>query len=155
MFPKQKRKIIRLQKYDYSQPGYYFVTICVHDRVCCFGNIVGGEMVLNDYGKIVKESWLDLPKHYSNCRLDEFIVMPNHVHGIVVVEPVGNGLKPFPTKTHGLFEIIRGFKTFSSRNINNLKQIIFSWQKSFYDHVIRKDESLDKIREYIQNNPKQ
>jgi REP element-mobilizing transposase RayT len=82
--------------------------------------------------------------------------MPDHFHGIVWINPVGNGLKPFPTgKTnHGLPEIIRGFKTFSSRRINEINHHEkFQWQKSYYDHVIRNDESLQKIREYIQNNP--
>ena len=149
------RKRNRLNKFDYSSQGYYFVTICVKDRVCCFGDVVGGEMVLSDYGQVVKDCWLGLPNHYQNAKLDHFVVMPNHFHGIIIISSVGNGLKPFPTSTHGLSEIIRGFKTFSSRTINNLNQIHFSWQKSFYDHVIRQDESLDKIREYILNNPKQ
>lgn len=149
-----KRKQNRLTNYNYSQPGYYFVTICTQNRICCFGDVINGEMVLNNYGQTVKTCWFDLPNHYANCNLDEFSVIPNHFHGIIIIAPVGNGLKPFPTKTHGLPEIIRGFKTFSSRKINNLNQINFSWQKSFYDHVIRKDESLDKIREYIKNNPK-
>jgi putative transposase len=150
-----ERKPNRLKKFDYSSAGYYFVTICVHNRLCCFGDIIKGEMILNNYGKILKNCWLDLPNHYKNLELDEFIVMPNHFHGIARITPVGNGLKPFPTKIHGLSEMIRGFKTFSSRKINALKQIDFSWQKSFYDHIIRTGESLDKIRGYIQNNPKQ
>ncbi len=149
------RKIPRLKNYDYSQPGYYFITICVQDRICCFGEIENGKMTLNEYGKIVSDCWLDLPNHYKNCELDVCAVMPNHFHGILIISPVGKGLKPFPTKTHGLTEIIRGFKTFSSKKINILKQISFSWQKSFHDHIIRKEESLDKIREYIANNPKQ
>jgi putative transposase len=147
------RKIIRLKNYDYSTPGYYFVTVCVKNHSSFFGNIENGKMVLNAYGEIVKNCWQDLINHYRNCNLDEFIVMPNHFHGILVIENVGNGLKPFPT--HGLSEIIRGFKTFSSRKINELTDFRFQWQKSFYEHVIRKNESLDKIREYIQNNPKQ
>lgn len=149
----KSRKPTRLQKYDYGQPGYYFVTICVQDRICCLGNLINGEMVLNYQGKIVQNSWLDLPNHYPNSSLDEYIVMPNHFHGILIVFPVGEGFKPSPTKAHGMSEIIRGFKTFSSRKINNLGQINFHWQRSFYDHVIRKAESLDKIREYIRTIP--
>jgi putative transposase len=112
-------------------------------------------MVLNEYGKIVNDCWFDLPNHYENCLLDTFQIMPNHVHGILVIAPVGNGLKPFPTKQHGLSEMIRALKTFSARKINAKFGTNFSWQKSFYDHVIRKDESLGKIQEYIKNNPKQ
>ncbi|MCK4635355.1 MAG: transposase [Candidatus Moranbacteria bacterium] len=160
------RKRNRLENYDYSQNGYYFVTICTKDKKYFFGEIKDGEMVLNDYGKIAKKCWLDLPNHYVNCQLDEFIFMPNHMHGIVIIDNdivesdnfvVGNGLKPFPTKgkkLHGLSEIMRGFKTFSSRRINETNPVNkFQWQKSFYDHVVRNDESLCKIREYIMINP--
>ncbi len=82
---KPKRKPNRLKQYNYSQPGYYFVTICVHNRVCCFGEIIKGKMVLNEYGKIIEACWLDLPQHYSNCQLDAFQIMPNHFHGIVIL----------------------------------------------------------------------
>jgi REP element-mobilizing transposase RayT len=152
----RERKHIRLKDYDYSKDGYYFITICSKGRKEFFGDISEGEINLNRYGEIVNQCWCNLPKHYLNCSLDSFVIMPNHVHGIIVIDNenvVGNGLKPFPT--HGLSEIIRGFKTFSSRKINeeienNYK---FQWQKSFYDHIIRSEKSLDLIREYIQNNP--
>lgn len=147
------RKVNRLQSYNYSTEGYYFVTVCVESRLCCLGEIVKEEMVLNEFGKIVNSCWQDLSNHYKNCSLDQFIIMPNHIHGIIVVAPVGEGLKPSPTRVHGLSEIVRGFKTFSSRKINQLNQIHFSWQRSFYDHVIRKDESLNNIRQYILSNP--
>jgi putative transposase len=111
---------------------------------------------LSQYGEIVNQCWNDLPNHYLNCSLDAFVIMPNHIHGIMVIKNdkiVGNGLKPFPT--HGLSEMIRGFKTFSSRKINEgIKgDNKFHWQKSFYDHVIRNEKSLDNLRRYIQNNP--
>jgi putative transposase len=122
------------------------------------------KMQLNEYGEIVEKCWFDLPNHYKNCVLDAFIIMPNHIHGIVIIDNdnpvgngfVGNGFKPFPTteKIHGLSEIIRGFKTFSSKNINlKFGEKIFQWQKSFYDHIIRNEKSLFQICEYIQNNP--
>jgi len=158
-----QRKPNRLKNYDYAQNGYYFVTICTHNRQEWFGKIKNGAMELNRNGEIVLIGWNDLPKHYRNIALDEFIVMPNHVHGIVVIDNVGNGLKPFPTnetqnpRNRGLPEIIRGLKTFSSRRINETMKIgnKFHWQKSFYDHVIRNEMSLNHIREYIRNNPKQ
>jgi len=151
-----ERKQVRLKGYDYSESGHYFVTICVKNRKGFFGSVAEGKMDLNVYGAIVSECWYDLPKHYVNCSLDSFVILPNHVHGIVVIDNrnvVGNGFKPFPT--HGLSEIVRGFKTFSSRKINERvrNRDRFSWQKSFYDHVIRSEKSLEKIREYIQNNP--
>jgi len=152
----RERKQIRLRDYDYSKVGGYFVTICTQDREEWFGKIENGAMILNQYGVIVNQCWDDLPKHYLNCLLDTFVIMPNHVHGIIVINSnyaVGNGLKPFPT--HGLSEMIRGFKTFSSRKINEgiKNNHNFQWQKSFYDHVIRSENELSRIREYIQNNP--
>jgi REP element-mobilizing transposase RayT len=131
-----KRKPNRLRDYDYSQDGYYFITICTRGRKEFFGNIREGKLDLNRYGETVNQSWYDLPRHYPNGSLDSFVIMPNHVHGIIVIDNenvVGNGLKPFPT--HGLSEIIRGFKTFSSRKINEEIEIDnkFQWQKSFYD----------------------
>lgn len=156
------RKPNRLKDYDYSQNGYYFVTICIKNREWVLGDIDNGKMILNEYGKIAEKCWLDLPNHYKNCFLDEFIIMPDHMHGIVIIENVGNGFKPFPThddpkptiKNHGLSEIMRGFKTFSSKNINiQNHEKIFAWQKSFHDHIIRNEKSLSNIREYIRNNP--
>jgi putative transposase len=151
-----KRKPSRLRDYNYSQDGYYFITVCTIGRKEFFGDIREAEMELNRYGEIVNQCWYDLPRHYPNCSLDSFLIMPNHVHGIIVIDnetAVGNGFKPFPT--HGLSEMIRGFKTFSSRRINEriLGNDRFQWQKSFYDHVVRSDKSLDLIRGYIQNDP--
>ena len=149
------RRPNRLKDYDYSQAGCYFITVCTHNRQKWFGTVNNGVMEKNDYGKIITECWQDLPNHYPNVKIDARVVMPNHVHGIIIIGYVGNGLKPFPTQPHGLSEIIRGFKTFSSRCINksNDKKNKFRWQKSFYDHIIRNEESLNKIREYIINNP--
>ncbi len=162
MYLGKQRKLNRWQGYDYSMPGYYYITICTYNRIQHFGEIIDGKMVLNDLGKIVNECWFDLPKHYKHCRLDEFVIMPNHVHGIIEIindeyfktaVPVGNGFKPFPTM-QGLSEVVRGFKTFSSRKINEVqKNIYFQWQKSFYDRVIRKGDDLYSIRYYIQQNP--
>jgi len=150
------RKLNRLRGFNYSQSGYYFITICTKNKEEWFGRIENEEMILNKYGKIVSQCWYDLPNHYSNCSLGSFVIMPNHVHGIIMINDknaVGNGLKPFPT--HGLSEIMRGFKTFSSRKINEAVENgnRFQWQKSFYDHVIRNEKSLDNLRQYIQNNP--
>ena len=116
---------------------------------------------MNEYGEIAQNVWGKLPQHYSHCKLDQFIVMPNHVHGIVWIIPdsvVGNGLKPFPTFAKpfptALPEIIRGFKTFSSRRINETQSHFkFQWQKSYHDRIIRNEDELDWIREYIINNP--
>ena len=85
----KNRKTIRLKKYNYSQPGYYFVTICVQNHNCYFGDVINGEMVLNRYGDIAEKFWEEIPKHYKDVSLDLFVTMPNHIHGIVIIAPVG------------------------------------------------------------------
>ena len=161
----RKRKRQRLKGYEYAQNGAYFITVCVRNVGNGFkpflelGNITNGTVTLNDLGQIVQTCWSDLPNHYLNIILDTFIIMPDHVHGILFIENdnacARNGFKPFPTKTHGLSEIMRGFKTFSSRRINEFtnKSPEFHWQKSYYDRIIRNDKELHDIRQYIENNP--
>ena len=162
MESKQKlphRHLTRLKEYDYSQPGGYFITICTKNRSCLFGVVDNDRVILNRYGEIIQISWLALPEHYHNVELDVFVIMPNHIHGIIFLTDVGAGLKPAPTVSpgycHPLPEIIRAFKTFSSRQINKFRNMPGTsvWQRNYYEHVIRKDESLDKIREYIVTNP--
>ncbi len=157
---KKLRHSIRLKHYDYSQAGAYFVTICTKDKSCLFGEIVDGLMGLNHFGEVVQTCWNDLAKHYPHAESDVFVVMPNHVHGIIVLGDLSDvraGLKPAPTvvKRCGLSEIIRAFKTFSSRQINELRgrHRIPVWQRNYYEHVIRNENDLNEIREYIVNNP--
>lgn len=130
-------------------------------------------MRLNEYGRLIRKHWNDLPDHYPHIELDEFVIMPTHIHGIVIINNVGAGLKPArffknkefqyragfkpaPTiKHHGLPEIIRAFKTFSSRQINEIKNTpgMSIWQRNYYEHVVRNEPELKKIREYIVSNP--
>ena len=143
------RKQNRLPEHLYREGGF-FVTINVHQHKKVFGAVVGEEMVVNEYGKIVRECWRDLPNHYPNCELADFVVMPNHIHAILFLERganrvVRNGFKPFPTKNYDLSEIIRWLKTFSSRKIHEMWFISFKRQKSFYDHIIRNEEDLQTI----------
>ena len=154
------RRSIRLKNYDYSQAGAYFVTTVTRTRACVFGEVVNGEMQLNDFGRIVQTVWNELPNHYSGMECDAFVVIPNHVHGIVVLNdlPVGAGFKPAPTRTginHRLAEIVRAFKTFSSRRVNDLRktQGLPLWQRNYFEHVIHNEESLNRIRQYILDNP--
>jgi REP element-mobilizing transposase RayT len=166
------RRSIRLKGYDYTQPGAYFVTICTRNRECLFGGIVDGKMRLNPLGDIVAACWHDLPNHYPHVQLDAFVIMPNHVHGIIVLlDPgdVGAGLGPAPTtggvptshpkthRGHGLPEIVRAFKSFSARRINEYRRTPGTpvWQRNYYEHIIRNERSLGRIREYIVNNPLQ
>jgi REP element-mobilizing transposase RayT len=143
------RKPNRLTKYDYTKAGYYFVTVCALNRTEYFGAVENSVMILNNLGKIAEDVWRRAGLIYPNVTLDEFVVMPNHMHGIIVIEDVGQarGLQP------SLSQIIGSYKNVVSKNIRNKLDKQFAWQPSFYDHVIRKDGSLDKIREYIKNNP--
>ena len=120
-------------------------------------------MNLNEYGKIISECWHDLTNHYKNIELDCFVIMPNHIHGIIKIvvaafKPAKNREEGLPTptqKNHALPEIIRGFKTFSARKINNLRNIqnVSVWQRNYYEHIVRSESDLNSIREYIFNNP--
>jgi putative transposase len=150
------RKSIRLKEYDYSLPGEYFVTICTHDHESVFGDVIDEEMKLSQFGEIVRDAWYDLPNHNYGIDLGEFIVMPNHIHGIIIINDVGAGSEPAPTgKRHGLTEIIRQLKTFSSIRINKTRNTIGIpvWQRGYYEHIIRNEKELDNIRDYIVNNP--
>jgi len=157
MYPNLRtRKRTRKPDIDYSQPGFYFVTICTKEKEEILGKVIGEKMELNDYGRIVQKCWLALPDHYPCCRLHEFVVMPNHVHGIIeiaAVPNVGAGLQP--ARSYSLTEIIRAFKTFSSRAINQ-KYLdgLFQWQRSFHDRVIRDKGELAAIARYIVENPR-
>jgi REP element-mobilizing transposase RayT len=159
---KHHRRSIRLPGYDYRTTGAYFITICSWQRECLFGEVINDQMQLSPYGKTVLFNWSLLPKRYQNVALDNFIVMPNHVHGIIVLK--GNpeinftesekfGLRE--SKIHPLSEIVRGLKTSSARRINQMRYLtgISVWQRGYYEHIIRNEESLVAIREYIVNNP--
>ena len=154
-----RRRSLRLRDYNYSQPGAYFVTICTHQRLCLLGEIAPGTMCLSDSGSIVWNCWHRLVEHYPDLELDAFVIMPNHVHGVLaLVDPVGAGLKPAPTfvyRRHGLTEIVRAFKTFSSRRINQLRGTPGRrvWQRGYYEHVIRNEADLHEIRQYVVNSP--
>ncbi len=161
---KHHRHSIRLQGYDYSQAGAYFVTVCALNRECLFGEIVDEEMELSEFGRVVQSCWDDLPRHYANAELDEFVIMPNHVHGIIVLragidddaDPVRAGLRPAPTTTRrSLFEIVRAFKSFSARRINELRDTQGTpvWQRNYFEHIIRNEDELNRIRKYIIENP--
>jgi REP element-mobilizing transposase RayT len=159
------RKPNRLKNYDYSDSGWYFITICTKDRQEYFGDIIGNKIILNNYGISAKHCWFKIPKHFPNVELDEFQIMPNHVHGIIIIcniNSVGNknfcSLQnkniPWQTKlSKSLSSIIRGFKIGVTEYCHNNNLKIFAWQKSFYDHIIRNEYSLFRIRKYIKDNP--
>lgn len=173
-----RRRSIRLHGYDYAQAGAYFITSVTKDRLCLFGDVVGGEMRLSELGHIVQMAWDELLGYYRSVQCDAFIVMPNHIHGIITLTENGAsgksdvgagfkpargvevgpnsaraGLKPAPT----LLEVVRAFKTFSARRINEIRGTAGNsvWQRNYYEHVVRGEIELHRIREYIANNPLQ
>jgi REP element-mobilizing transposase RayT len=164
-----QRRSIRLQEYDYSQKGLYFVTICCQDKICRFGDIAEYEMILNNVGQVAKQCWLDIPKHFPHIVLHEFIIMPNHIHGILEIaesveaknlSPEGSISFRSPSKTIG--SVIRGFKIGVSKwfrenqrtnNYSSLHKTKSIWQRNYYEHIIRDSYSHKNIADYIINNP--
>lgn len=149
-----KRKNQRLKEFDYSQSSYYFVTICMKNRNEFFSHIVNSELVLTEFGKVLDEVWNNLPKYY-NVELDYYIIMPDHFHGIIIIDNTLNVMCDKEKKTLTLSDIIGKFKSYSSKKIRNLlgSKDKFEWQKSFYDRIIRNEKELYNIRKYIQENP--
>lgn len=174
------RRSIRLKGYDYAEAGAYFVTIVSRNRVCMFGDISGGEMRLNDTGRIVEQCWGEIPEHFSNVDLDAFVVMPNHLHGIIVITPpVGathespmpdarlppagaTHASPLPggvwhggPRRQSLGVIVGSFKSAVTRRLNLMHGASgpTMWQRNYFEHIIRSDESLSSIRQYVFDNP--
>jgi len=154
---------MRLRDYDYAQNGMYFFTICTHDRQLLFGDITNAEMNLNELGQIVRDEWYKSTSIRHELELDAFVIMPNHVHGIIVLKGpnvVGaTGRSPSrcgPCK-RSIGAFIAGFKSAVTKRINALRGTpkISIWQRNYYEHVVRNEESLNRIREYILNNPMQ
>jgi len=152
------RKKNRLGQYDYSQNGMYYVTICTYRKYNYFGRIVKGQMILNERGQLARKLWLEIPTHYQGIDIDEFVVMPNHIHGIIYIH--NNVVTEHCSVTTGnhrcglLSKIIKSYKEMFVKGIKgNFGDYDFHWQRSYYDHVIRSGYSLDKIREYILLNP--
>lgn len=142
-----------MQEYDYASTGAYFVTICTHERKCLFGEVVDGEMELNENGKIVKSEWLKTEEIRDNISTDEFVIMPNHVHGILFIdEPAERFWQP---TSNSIPTIIRSFKATVSKQINELRNTpgLPVWQRNYFERIVRKDDELNKIREYILYNP--
>jgi putative transposase len=174
------RQSLRLKDYDYSQNGAYFITICTQNRECLFGSIVNGKMQLNDAGKMVQNWIKKLPEKFPNVILDEYIIMPNHLHMITMIENQSVEAKPcfrpgsdnyamgdymesplrVPNSYDGLGRYISWFKRMSTNQyINAVKSENFLpfnkrlWQRNYYEHVIRNKQSFEQIREYVIYNP--
>jgi len=199
---KYRTESTRLQYWDYSSPGYYFITICTKNRINYFGEIENGRMNRNKIGDFAQKFWLEIPNHFFNVTLNEFIIMPNHIHGIVVINNnktlvetrhclvstnvnnnnnnnnnnnttnhniTNTAIRIYTAATNGtdigknrfqnqgkktISSIIGSYKSICTKTINkNQNHFHFAWQPRFYEHIIRNEESLDRIKHYIVNNP--
>ena len=150
-----QRQSYRLHGHDYAAPGAYFVTICAFEKQMLFGNITNQTMTLSEIGKTVSKKWGSLLRHFPNIELDQFIVMPNHVHGVIWIKPrealahCRGAINRAPT----LGEIIRTFKAVTTYEIREKKLEYAIWQRSYHDRIIRNERELFAIRNYIKNNP--
>ncbi len=164
---KHHRRSIRLKGYDYTHVGAYFVTLCTQNHECLFGEVVDGEMQLNAYGRIVQACWDEIPIHFPNVELDAFVIMPNHIHGIIVLAERPNivgarhavplrNVERFGDPIQGSMPtIIRSFKSAATKRINEMRSAPGTpvWQRNYYEHIIRDEETLNLIRQYIVDNP--
>jgi len=154
------RKTTRLIGHDYREPGAYFVTLCIEDRKCLLGSIVDGAMRRNRAGDLIQRIWAELPEHYRFLQVDEFIVMPNHIHAIVMLTTDDIGIRP--DDAIGLPALIQRFKAFSTREYQRMAKAESGspsdsalWQRNYHDRVIRNEKELATVRTYIVNNPAQ
>ena len=172
------RRSIRLRGYDYTSAGAYFITVCTHNRMCLFGHIEQDKMFLNAWGDIVDECWQATPQHFSHTELDEYVIMPNHIHGIIWIVRCTdgamngnamNGAMPNVGATHAsplrsrgpkprsIGAIVGSFKSAVTKRINEIRGTPgkMVWQRNYYEHIIRNERSLERIRRYIRMNPGQ
>jgi REP-associated tyrosine transposase len=166
----RRRRSLRLRDYDYSQPGIYFVTVCTVGRALLFGNVVEGNVRLNDAGHATGKVWAELPRYYFGLEVDAFVLMPNHIHGIIVLHGTGNrpplagGLPASPRPLEGagtaplrvtLGQAVARFKYESTKRLNAVRGTPGArvWQRNYYEHIIRHGESLQLVRRYILENP--
>ncbi|HMB15480.1 MAG TPA: transposase [Pelovirga sp.] len=176
-----RRRSIRLRDFDYTHVGAYFMTICAWQRECLFGEMVDGVLRLNVFGEIVQKCWVDMPNHFPNVELDVFTVMPNHVHGIIMInDPVGerHASPDFPIRimtqagangraTHAsplrgagpiprsIGAMVGAFKSAVTKHINHQRNNPGApvWQRNYYERVIRDEAELHAVRQYINDNP--
>ena len=162
---KHHRRSVRLKGYDYTQPGVYYITICTKERQCIFGEVINGKMQLNFLGYLAHICWLDIPNHFSCFQLDTFVIMPDHIHGLLAI--VNNTLvttqqKPVPTREKfgqpvrgSIPTAIRSYKGAVTRFIHRFCETteVPVWQDGFYESIIRDEKTLNCKRQYIINNP--
>jgi putative transposase len=178
---KHHRQSIRIKEYDYTLPGAYFVTIVTYQRDCLLGDIQNGTIVLNAFGQIADECWRSIPEHFPSVELGAYAIMPNHVHGIIIISGVGARhaddtrrgasvgarhadnrkgaavLRPNVTRPNvkpgSLGAIMRSYKSAVSYRIHKEHNATGIWQRNYYEHIIRNDRDLQHITDYINANP--
>ncbi len=165
---KHHRRSIRLHGYDYTRAGAYFVTICTQHHECRFGEIHDGQMTLNEMGQMVQSTWEELPHYYPSVQIDAFVVMPNHIHGIIVLTGVGATPRGCPDRLGqaqeptgiSLSDVVHRFKSLTTARY---RQAVAQhrwppfpgrlWQRNYYEHIIRNEDEWNEIRAYISENP--
>ena len=167
------RQSNRLPHYDYSQPGAYFVTLVTYERACLFGEIREGEVCLSATGQIVDRAWWAIPEHFAGVTVDDYVIMPNHVHGVIwidqddvdTVREVGarhasplrgnGGSNPRGVKPHSLGAIVGSFKSAVTKQIHKIRgyEHLRVWHRNYYEHVIRDEKAYEEITNYIATNP--
>jgi REP element-mobilizing transposase RayT len=153
---------VRLKNYDYSQTGAYFITIVANQRHHFFGEIVDDTMQLSDIGEIAQKFWNEIPRHFRFIKTDEFVVMPNHIHGILWIDGGNTNKPPQPLNNQkmakispqrgSLATVVRSYKSAVTRKSREIFPD-FAWQSRFHDRIVRNDDELNRIREYIIANP--
>lgn len=162
--PDNQRHTFRLQGYDYSKEGAYFITICTYERRHLFGNVAENTFNCSSVGSIAREMWFKIPEHFGNVNLDEFIVMPNHVHGIVFIHSnvgvkfnaptnYGSHYSNISPRQGTLSVMIRTYKSAVTHTCKVNGYDLFRWQRNYYEHVIRNEDDLREIRDYVIYNP--
>jgi REP element-mobilizing transposase RayT len=150
-----RRKNMRLEGYDYTRPGVYFVTICVTDHEQLFGTIEQGDVSLTACGEIVRKTWEEMAERYPYVAIDDFVVMPNHMHGLLVLNGDPEVLVKVQNPIRSLSRLVASFKTLSAKRVNAHRNTPGQslWQQNYWDRIVRNEKELNRIREYILCNP--
>ncbi len=166
---KHHRRSVRLPGYDYAQAGAYFVTICTQNRECVFSDVVEGQMILNAPGQMAELVWRELPQYYPGIKVDAFVVMPNHIHGIITLVGAGSHACPdksgqpqgvAPTTRMSLPDVVHRLKSLTTTRYRRgvLRHSWRAspdrlWQRNYFDRIIRDEEELNRVRQYVEENP--
>jgi REP element-mobilizing transposase RayT len=152
------RRSVRLRGWDYAAAGLYSVTLCVQDRACLFGEVVGERVRLSEAGAVARACWEAIPEHHARVVLDAFVVMPNHMHGVIGLlgpaPPSRAGAAALPRPAPGSLGVVVGtYKAAVTRQLRRSGHEHFRWQRGYHEHVVRSERTLNRLRHYIDQNP--